>query len=313
MSASVPLPPRDLSSAGAAPRWRLRTRTLDLAARPLVMGIVNVTPDSFSDGGRYFDPAAAVDHALQLAAAGADLLDVGGESTRPGAAPVTAEEELRRVLPVVAALARQTSLPLSVDTSKARVARETLAAGAEVINDVTALAGDLAMLPLAVESGCGLCLMHMQGTPPTMQADPQYGDVLAEVRHYLAHRRDALLAAGVEQQRMALDPGLGFGKTADHNRALLQSAATLHALGCPLLYGPSRKGFIGHALGDPAADRTAGTIGVCLALAQQGVQILRVHDVAAVRQAITLYLASGGQYPASSAHAPEARANSRFG
>jgi dihydropteroate synthase len=281
--------PPDLPRAAV---WRLRTRSLAAGRWPLLMGIVNVTPDSFSDGGRFFDAQAAVTQGLQLAADGADLLDVGGESTRPGAAPVSAAEELRRVLPVVAALCRQAGVPLSIDTSKAAVAREALAAGAEAINDVTALAGDAEMLRVAVESGCGVCAMHMQGDPQTMQRQPRYDDVVAEVLAALRARRDAMVASGIAADHIALDPGIGFGKTLDHNLALLRNAWRFHALGCTVLVGPSRKRFIGDVLGDPATERTAGTIGAALALAEQGVQVLRVHDVAAVRQALALWAAA---------------------
>ncbi len=274
--------------------WQLRRRTLQFRSVPLVMGIVNVTPDSFSDGGRYFQPAAAVEHALRLVAEGADLLDVGGESTRPGAEPVKADEELRRVMPVLEALCPQVAVPVSIDTSKAAVAREALQAGVEVVNDITALRGDAQMLGVVVESGCGVCLAHMQGSPQTMQEDPRYDDVVAEVSAFLAARRDALLAAGVEQSRMAVDPGIGFGKTLQHNLALLRNARRLHELGCTVLVGHSRKRFIGQLLGDPATDRTAGTIGVALALARLGVQVLRVHDVGPVVQALRLFEASGG-------------------
>jgi len=259
------------------------------------MGIVNVTPDSFSDGGRFFDTAAAVDHALQLVADGADLIDVGGESTRPGSQPVDASEELRRVVPVVERISRQTSAAVSVDTRKAVVAHEALAAGAEVINDISALTFDPAMLDVVRESGCGVCIMHMQGTPETMQQAPHYADVVAEVYDYLAGRRDALTAAGIDRQRIAADPGLGFGKTTQHNLALLSAAARFHGLGLPLFFGPSRKRFIGEVLGDLQADRTAGTADVCLALARQSVQILRVHDVRAVHQALLLYEAAQGE------------------
>lgn len=255
------------------------------------MGIVNVTPDSFSDGGRFLDPAAAIHHGLRLAAEGADILDVGGESTRPGAAPITAEEELRRVLPVVTALCEQTTVPISIDTSKATVAHEALAAGAEAINDITALTGDPEMVRLAAASGCGVCAMHMQGTPQMMQENPTYGDVVEEVLEYLRNRRDALVAAGIAPSRLALDPGIGFGKTVEHNLALLKSLNRFHELGCPLLLGVSRKAFIGRLLGNLQADRTAGTIGAAVAAARQGVTILRVHDVAAVRQALLLFKA----------------------
>ena len=258
------------------------------------MGIINVTPDSFSDGGRFFDPQAAIEHGLRLAAEGVDLLDVGGQSTRPYSAAVEPEEELRRVMPVVTALCDQASIPVSIDTSKAVVAREAVAAGAEVINDVTGLTAERAMLDVALRLGAGVCVMHMLGTPQTMQENPTYDDVVEEVSIYLGSRRDALIAAGVEQDRIALDPGIGFGKTTQHNLALLRNAWRLHELGCAVLVGPSRKRFIGQVLGDDEADRTAGTIGVALWLARQGVQILRVHDVAPVRQALLLYEAAGG-------------------
>ncbi len=273
--------------------WKLRTRTLPAAPLPLLMGILNVTPDSFSDGGRFFDPGRAVEHGLRLAADGADLLDIGGLSTRPGSEPVDADEELRRVLPVIDALRRQTDVPISVDTYRAVVAERSLAAGAEVVNDVTALSADPDMPALAARSGCGVCAMHMRGAPRSMQQNPVYQDVVGEVFDYLRQRRDALLAAGVEQARIALDPGIGFGKTIEHNLALLAHVGRFHALGCCLLVGPSRKRFIGEVLGDLQADRTAGTIGVALALARQGVQILRVHDVAPLRQALLLFRASG--------------------
>ena len=240
--------------------WRLRTKTLAAGRIPRLMGVVNVTLDSFSDGGRFFEPAAAIEHGLRLAAEGADLLDIGGQSTRPGAAPVAVEEELRRVLPVVTALHEQTGTPLSIDTFSAKVAAECLAAGAEVINDITALT-ESAMMELAARSGCGVCVMHMQGTPQTMQIHPHYADVVKDVAAWLAARRDALLAAGIAQERIALDPGIGFGKTAGHNLAILNHLGRYRSLGCPVLVGVSRKAFIGHVLGDPATDRTAGTIG----------------------------------------------------
>jgi dihydropteroate synthase len=277
-----------------AERWKLRSRTLPVGKIPLLMGIINVTPDSFSDGGRYVDPAAAVQRGLQLAEDGADLLDVGGQSTRPGSDSVTANEELRRVMPVVTALCAQTSLPVSIDTCKAVVAREAAAAGAEVINDVTALSGDADMVAAATQTGCGVCVMHIQGIPRTMQRAPVYDDVVEEILTYLRARRDFLTAAGIDRARIALDPGIGFGKTLQHNLTLLGNAWRFHGLGCPLLVGHSRKRFIGQLLGDSGADRTAGTIGVALSLARQGVQILRVHDVAPVRQALLLYGSTGG-------------------
>jgi dihydropteroate synthase len=273
-----------------ATRWRLRTRTLQFASLPCIMGIVNVTPDSFSDGGRFLDPGAAIEQAMQLEAQGADILDIGGESTRPYAEPVDSKEELRRVLPVVEAVCRQARVPVSVDTSKALVARAALEAGAEIINDVTALTGDTQMTAVVAEHGAAVCAMHMKGTPQTMQDSPRYDDVVREVFDYLADRRTALEQAGIDRDRICLDPGIGFGKTNTHNLALLAHCWRLHQLGCPILVGHSRKGFIAKIVGDPQADRTPGTIGVACALAAQGVQVIRVHDVAAVRQALMLYL-----------------------
>ena len=281
-----------MSSNQPPKQWRLRSQTLTFGRVPLLMGIVNVTPDSFSDGGQFFDAAVAIEHGLQLACEGADIIDVGGESTRPGSEPVAAAEELRRVIAVVDGLACATELPISIDTSKAAVARAALAAGAEIINDVSALTADDEMAAVAVEAGCGVVAMHIQGRPKSMQIEPHYDDVVAEVGAYLAERRDTLVAAGIAAERLALDPGLGFGKTTEHNLALLRSIGRFQALGCPVLVGPSRKRFIGDVLGNLSADRTAGTVGVCLALAQAGVQILRVHDVSAVRQALLLFEAA---------------------
>jgi dihydropteroate synthase len=283
-----------MQPSARADRWVLRTRSLLFGRLPLVMGILNVTPDSFSDGGRFVDPGAAVEHGLRLVAEGADLLDIGGESTRPYASPVPAGEELRRVMPVLAVLAEHIRVPISIDTSKAEVARQALAAGAEIINDVTALTGDPAMVAVAAESGAGVCAMHMQGTPQTMQDQPVYQDVVEEVAAYLRKRREALVGAGIAQGRIALDPGIGFGKTTEHNVDLLRNAWRFHELGCPLLVGHSRKRFIGRVLGHEPGDPLAGTIGVAMALARQGVQILRVHDVACVRQALALFEATGG-------------------
>lgn len=288
-----------------AQTWRLKTRTLAFGPLPLLMGIVNVTPDSFSDGGQFLDPGRAADHALRLAAEGADLLDLGGESTRPNATPVSAAEELRRVLPVIERLRGQTTIPLSIDTSKAFVARECVAAGAEIINDVTGLTGDPEMIAVTLSSGAGICAMHMRGTPQTMQDDPTYTDVITEIFTYLKQRRDDLLAAGIAREAICLDPGIGFGKTHSHNLELMANCSRFHELGCPLMVGHSRKGFIGKALQNDLAargidsasaepDRTFGTIGAACALAAQGVQIIRVHDVRAVREALLLFGACGG-------------------
>ena len=258
------------------------------------MGIVNVTPDSFSDGGRFLSREAAVGWSLQLLDDGADILDIGGESTRPYATPVSAEEELARVLPVIHELRRlRPEAILSIDTSKAQVAEAAVAAGAEIINDVSGMS-DEAMLAIARQAVAGICVMHMQGTPQTMQDNPFYDDVVEEIYMYLCQRRDALLAAGIARERICLDPGIGFGKTHEHNLALMANCGRFHDLGCPLLVGHSRKGFIGKVLHEQDADRTAGTIGGALALARQGVQILRVHDVRQVREALLLFEACGG-------------------
>jgi len=267
---------------------------LPFGRRPLLMGIVNVTPDSFSDGGQFFSAERAVERALQLEAAGADLLDIGGESTRPYSEQVAAEEELRRVLPVVREVCARCRVPVSIDTSKAAVAQAAIEAGAELINDVTGLEGDAEMIELARSAGAGVCAMHMQGTPQTMQDNPAYEDVVQEIFGYLRARRDALLEAGIERDRICLDPGIGFGKTHQHNLTLLAACDRFHALQCPLLVGHSRKGFIAKVLGNRDADRTFGTLGVSLSLAAQGVQILRVHDVEPVRQALLLFEAAGG-------------------
>jgi dihydropteroate synthase len=258
------------------------------------MGIVNVTPDSFSDGGRYLSAQEAIDQGMRLEDEGADLLDIGGESTRPYAAPVASNEELRRVLPVVEGLAARVKVPLSIDTSKAVVAAAALAAGAEIINDVTGLMGDSGMLPLALETGAGVCAMHMQGTPQTMQDNPTYDDVVADIHRWLAERRDALLAAGLDPARLCLDPGVGFGKTHQHNLTLAAHVGAFHDLGHPLLVGHSRKGFIGKVLGNKETERVYGSIGVALALAAQRVQVLRMHDVRPVREALLLFAAVGG-------------------
>ena len=258
------------------------------------MGIVNVTPDSFSDGGRHDSIEAAVAHGLQLVAEGADILDVGGESTRPYSTPVAVDEELRRVSEVVRQLAAEAGVPVSIDTSKAAVAAQAIDLGAEIINDVTGLEGDPDMQSVARETGAGVCAMHMRGTPQTMQIDPHYEDVVAEIHAYLAARRDALLAAGIPLEKICLDPGIGFGKTHAHNRELMAQAGRFLDLGAPILVGHSRKGFIGkaieRALGRPAteAERDAGTAGAACRLARAGVQVIRVHAVGVVRAALAL-------------------------
>ncbi|MER3415517.1 MAG: dihydropteroate synthase [Gemmataceae bacterium] len=257
------------------------------------MGVVNVTPDSFSDGGRYLDPERAIAHALELAQAGADLLDIGGESTRPGADPVPLEEELRRVLPVIRGLAGHVSIPLSVDTYKAEVARQALAAGATIVNDVTGLTGDPDMPEVVRRYDAAVIVMHMQGTPRTMQLDPHYADVVAEVRAYLQTRLAELQEAGISPEAIAIDPGIGFGKTTEHNVQLLAALERFTYLGRPLCLGVSRKGFINKVLGRSGwvEHGVGGTIGVLLfALSRGALQIARVHDVAEVSAAVRMFL-----------------------
>ncbi len=258
------------------------------------MGILNVTPDSFSDGGEFFDTAAAVAHGLQLVADGADILDIGGESTRPYSQPVAVDEEMNRVVPIVEQLARVVNVPISIDTSKAAVASAAIEAGAEIINDVTGLTGDAGMVRLAAQTGVGVCAMHMQGTPQTMQVNPTYTDVVAEVREYLRQRRDALETAGIPRDRICLDPGIGFGKTREHNVALMRHCYRFHTLGCPILVGHSRKGFLGKLIGDNEGDRLNATVWASLSLAVQGIQVLRVHDVRLVREALLVFETTGG-------------------
>jgi dihydropteroate synthase len=254
---------------------------------PTLMGVVNVTPDSFSDGGLYLDPERAVAHGRELVEVGAEILDVGGESTRPGAEPVGAEEELRRVVPVIQGLAGS-RVRISVDTSKAAVAAAALDAGAEIVNDVTALRGDPEMATLCAERGATVVLMHMLGEPRTMQDDPRYKDVVAAVKAFLVGRLEAADAAGIEADRVWLDPGIGFGKTGAHNLELLRRLGELRDLGRPLVVGTSRKSFIGKVDGSPADQRLGGTIASSVLAAAEGADVLRVHDVAEVRQALTV-------------------------
>lgn len=275
--------------------WSVRDRRLPLGQTPLVMGIVNVTPDSFSDGGRLPTTDAAIDHALRLAAEGADLLDVGGESSRPGAEPVSPEEELARVVPVVRGLAGRTAVPVSVDTTKAEVARQALAAGAAVVNDITAGLGDPDMIRVVGEAGAGVVLMHMQGTPATMQQNPTYVDVVAEVRDFLADRVRAWVAGGVPAERIAIDPGIGFGKTFDHNLTLLRHLDALAVVSRPVVLGVSRKGFLGKITGRPAGERLAGSVAAaCYCAARGTAHIVRVHDVAATVDAARVIGAIAG-------------------
>ncbi|WP_145422225.1 dihydropteroate synthase [Planctomycetes bacterium K23_9] len=257
------------------------------------MGILNVTPDSFSDGGQHCDVDVAVQTALQMQSDGADIIDIGGESTRPYSTAVSAAEETDRIAPVIERLSQELQIPISIDTSKASVAKVAIQLGAEIINDVTGLKGDREMPSVAVDSGVGVCVMHMQGTPQSMQDNPMYENVVDEICDYLIQRRNACLELGIGEDRICLDPGIGFGKTHQHNLQLLQATRRLANLGSPILIGHSRKGFIAHVLNDRDADRTVGTIGVSLAVAAAGAHIIRVHDVKSNVDALRLFRVCG--------------------
>jgi len=266
--------------------WQAGEHVFDLS-RPLIMGVLNVTPDSFSDGGRYFEPGEALARAERMFVEGADIVDVGGESTRPGAAEISCEEELRRVGPVVEAMAAR-GFPLSVDTSRPEVMRAVIGMGAAVINDVRGL-----RLPGALDavagSGVGVCIMHMQGTPATMQVAPVYVDVLAEVSAFLRERALACEAAGIERGRIVLDPGFGFGKTPVHNLRLLRQLADIARMGWPVLAGLSRKSLLGHIVGRPVTDRQSASVTAALIAVERGASVVRVHDIAATRDALLLW------------------------
>ena len=271
-------------------RWTLRCggRELEVGRRTLVMGIVNVTPDSFSDGGRFVAPLAAIEHGRQLVEGGADILDIGGESTRPGAAEVDAEAECRRVLPVIEVLAAEVGAPISIDTSKAAVARRALDAGATMLNDVTALRGDPDMARVAADGGVPVVLMHMKGSPRTMQKAPHYDDLMAEIIGHLRGSMAIAAEAGVAEEQIVVDPGIGFGKTVEHNLDALRQLRQLRSLGCPILLGTSRKSFIGAITGAPVAERAFGTAATVALGIQRGAHIVRVHDVAAMRQVVQM-------------------------
>ncbi len=256
--------------------------------RTLIMGIVNVTPDSFSDGGRFLDRERAVEHALRLVDEGADIIDIGGESTRPGAQPVPLEEELRRVIPVVEGLRRRSEVMISVDTYKAEVARRALEAGAEMVNDISALRFDPEMARVVAQHDAYVVLMHMQGTPQTMQDNPQYDDVVQDIREFLHERIAAAVAAGIKREKIIIDPGIGFGKLLEHNLEILRRLEELKALGRPILIGPSRKSFIGQLTGLPVDQRLEGTIASVVVGVLHGAAIVRVHDVAPVRRALQI-------------------------
>jgi dihydropteroate synthase len=258
-----------------------------------IMGVVNVTPDSFSDGGHYLDTEAAITHGLELQRQGADILDIGGESTRPGAAPVGLEEERRRVLPVIEGLiARGADARVSVDTSKAALAESAVQAGAGLVNDVTALRGDPAMAELVARTGVDCCLMHMLGEPRTMQADPRYDDVVSEVKAFLEERMAYAVDQGVAEERIMLDPGIGFGKTLQHNLELLRRLDELVAIGRPLVIGTSRKTFLGRLTGREVGQRVAATIATNVLAYLQGARVFRVHDVAPIHDALTVTAAT---------------------
>ena len=290
--------PRDLSAAldrfarlsplATAERGTLLTRhgKLEFARRTLIMGIVNVTPDSFFDGGRRLDPAKAIADGAAMAVSGADIIDIGGESTRPGARPVSEEEELARVLPVVQGLRREVKVSISIDTYKSNVARAALDAGADIVNDISALRFDPNMLPLVAAEKVPVVLMHMQGTPGTMQQEPHYNDVVREVRDFLAMQLYEAMDAGVAPEAIIIDPGIGFGKTIEHNLQLLRGLPILAALGRPLLVGVSRKAFIGKILNLAADERLEGSLAAAVAAALAGANILRVHDVPETTKAV---------------------------
>ncbi len=276
--------------------WHARGRTILSVDDPVpkVMGIVNVTPDSFSDGGLFASPDEALVRARRLVDEGADLLDLGGESSRPGSEPVTLDEELRRVIPVVEALSEGLAVPISIDTTKAEVARRALDAGAAIINDISAMAGDPDMGRVAAESGAGVVLMHMQGVPRTMQVAPRYEDVVREVYDFLARRVEWVESIGISRDRISIDPGVGFGKTFEHNLEILRNLRRFDTLGCAVLIGISRKGFLGKITGRALPERTSASVVSSLAACVEGARIVRVHDVAPMVDAIKVWGAVQG-------------------
>jgi dihydropteroate synthase len=282
---------RVIERAGDAGRWTWEGPDFrwDVREATRIMGVLNVTPDSFSDGGRYVEPEAALERALSMTEEGADAIDVGGESTRPGAEEVSEEEELRRVLPVVDLLADWLTIPISIDTTKPKVAREALAAGARVVNDVSGLRNGPGVAEAAAETGAALVVMHMRGRPRTMQRDPVYRDLVSQVYSRLEWAVDRAVEAGVDRRRVCVDPGIGFGKTVRHNLELLWRTPELLGIGRPVLVGTSRKSFLGKLLGDaPPGDRVEGTLASSVASMLRGAGIVRVHDVKAMKRAVTV-------------------------
>jgi dihydropteroate synthase len=275
-------------SAGPVYTLQCGSRRLELGRRTLVMGVLNVTPDSFADGGRFFDRDRAIEHGLTMAREGADIIDVGGESTRPFSEPVPADEEMERVLPVIESLAGEVDVPVSIDTTKAEVARAALAAGAGMLNDVSALRFDREMAAVAAESGAPLVVMHMKGTPGDMQKDPHYDDLIGEILAFLEKVVQEAVQAGVRREQILIDPGIGFGKTFDHNLQLIRDLDRLSAVGRPLVIGCSRKAFIGHILGKEADDRDPGTMAAAAAAVMNGAHVVRVHNVAMAVDAVRI-------------------------
>ena len=283
-----------MTTAGAT-IWRCGDRVLDCGRRPLVMGILNVTPDSFSDGGLHAETEKAVAHGLRMVQDGADIIDVGGESTRPGAQPVPAGDEIRRVVPVIRGLRRESAVPISVDTMKAAVAEAAIEAGADIVNDVAAMERDPRMAAVARASGAGIVLMHMKGEPRTMQERPVYDDAPREVGAYLAGRVAALEQAGIGRERLAVDPGIGFGKTVEHNLQLLARLDELAAIGRPVMVGLSRKSFLGKITGRPVEDRLAASLAGLAFAVMRGARIIRVHDVRESADAVRVLAALTGE------------------
>ena len=267
--------------------WRTSRRVIDLS-RPVLMGVLNITPDSFSDGGRYFDTGAAIERLERLQSEGADVIDLGGESTRPGSLPVGEDEELRRVLPVIEAGREYIDAAISIDTTKATVARAALEAGAEIVNDISGLRFDRELGQLAAESGAGLVLMHIRGEPRTMQQDIHYDDLVEDIRSELQGSIDLALDAGCQTDQLVVDPGIGFGKTAEQNLVLIDELGRIGQLGYPVLVGPSRKSFIGKTLGLEVEDRLEATLAACVVALLRGARIFRVHDVIAARRALDM-------------------------
>ena len=275
--------------------WQVNDRLIEFPARPLIMGVVNVTPDSFFDGGRYLDAEAAVAHAIRLVEEGADLLDIGAESTRPGADVVSEAEECRRAMPVVTAVAKAVTVPISIDTSKAAVARAALEAGAVLVNDVTALRGDPAMVDVVARTGAGIVLMHMPGTPRTMQQDPRYDDVVGEISGFFEERIRFAMAHGIVRRQIVLDPGIGFGKLLGHNLTLLAQLRRFMQFGCPLLVGVSQKAFLGQLVDRPVQERQWATAAAVAMAVDRGAGILRVHDVRGMKDVVQVTAAISQQ------------------